>query len=77
MKRHLPEAQKVNRPTTKSIKNPEIQNILDDIRGSKTSHLDRSRGQAFAQVRDPLPQETFRLDNEAVRSLKKKRVRAR
>jgi len=53
---------------------PEAQKLLDKILGDQTSRLARPRGQAFAQVQDPLPgtNKPFRLDNDTVESLKKK-----
>lgn len=51
----------------------EIKGILDGILEGKTSRLDVLTGQAFAQVKDKIPAKPFRLDDRAVKSLKKKR----
>jgi hypothetical protein len=59
-----------NRP----VGDPEVQQILDDILGDRTSSLPISTGQAFAQVNDVLPRnKPFRFDNEAIEAYKKKR----
>ncbi len=73
---NLPNANKAVRPKNrakKPIADREIRGILNKILGGKTSRIDHAIGQAFAQVKDSLPQKTSNVfDNAAVEALKKK-----
>ena len=59
-------------PALQPVQDPELKGLLDGILGEKTSAVAQPKGQAFAQVKDD-----FRLDNDAIQSLKKKPTTAR
>ena len=51
----------------------DVQGVLDNILNKETTQIPRFQGQAFAQIKDPQFEKPFRLDNDTIRNLKKKR----
>jgi uncharacterized membrane protein YgcG len=65
-------------PKVKPLHDAEVQQLLDGILGQKRmSQVNRPVGQAFAQVKDPLPKKPFRFDNKTIESIKSKKKRDR
>jgi uncharacterized membrane protein YgcG len=65
-------------PKVKPLQDAEVQQLLNGIlKQDKTSQVNRPVGQAFAQVKDPLPKKPFRFDNKTIESIKSKKKRDR
>jgi len=74
----LPKGKKQIAPKVKPIQDAEVQQLLNGIlKDVKTSQVDRHVGQAFAQIKDPLPKQPFRFDNKTIEALKNKKKRDR
>ena len=70
----LPQGKKNIAPKVKPLQDAEVQQLLNGIlKQDKTSQVIRPVGQAFAQVKDPLPKKPFRFDNKTIESIKSKK----
>jgi hypothetical protein len=70
----LPQGKKNIAPKVKPLQDAEVQQLLNGIlKQDKTSQVNRPVGQAFAQVKDPLPKKPFRFDNKTIESIKSKK----
>ena len=70
----LPRGKRNIAPKVKPLQDAEVQQLLNGIlKQDKTSQVNRPVGQAFAQVKDPLPKKPFRFDNKTIESIKSKK----
>jgi hypothetical protein len=70
----LPRGKRNIAPKVKPLQDAEVQQLLNGILNQdKTSQVNRPVGQAFAQVKDPLPKTPFRFDNKTIESIKSKK----
>jgi len=63
-----------NKPLAAPVGDAEVEQLLNRILDQETTQLQRPQGQAFAQIKDPLPQDQGVFDNETIQKLKKNAV---